>query len=248
MDKSILYTINELATQFYQEQLSRSNVAQEYLKQRNINADSIKEFQIGYAPTGNKLYKYLIEKGYTDEEIEKTSLIIKKENQTVDRLSNRLIFPIKDIQNKIVTFGGRTINNDVPKYINSPENIIYSKGENLYGINIAKDFCKEELILVEGYIDVISLHQAGIKNVVAVLGTAITDNQVKLIKKYTNNVIVAVDIDEAGKGAAVRIINKTQKFNINCKVVNIEGAKDPDEYITKYGVEEFKKLISTEME
>lgn len=236
-----LYKINELATQFYQEQLTKSKEAQEYLNKRKINNETIQEFRLGYAPSGTELYNYLIEQGYTDEQINQSSLNIEK---NIDKFGNRIVLPVLDENNNVVAFGGRTINNEQPKYINSPDNDIFTKSKNLYGLNIAKDFCKEKLILVEGYIDVITLHQAGIKNVVALLGTAITDEQIKLIKIYTNKVILAFDTDLAGKCATTRAIEQIKMFNMNYSTLDYEGAKDLDEYVNKFGtVQEVEKHI-----
>lgn len=236
-----LYKINELATQFYQEQLKSSKEAQDYLKQRYINDETIKNFRLGYAPDENKLYIYLLEQGYTMQEITETGLCTKSENGTyVDKFQNRLIFPIINAENEIVAFGARVLNNDKPQYINTVDNDIYTKTNNLYGINIAKNYCNDYLIIVEGYIDLVILYQTGIKNAVALLGTAITDEQIKLVKRYTNNIMLALDTDLAGKHATARAIEKLEMFNMNYAVIDYTGAKDPDEYINKFGADKFK--------
>lgn len=229
-----LYKINELATQFYQDKLAKSKEAREYLKQRYINAEIIKSFRLGYAPTGNSLYTYLLEQGYTTQEIIEIGLCTKSDDETyVDKFQNRIIFPILNVENKIVGFGARVLNNDKPKYINTADNDIFTKSKNLYGLNIAKDYAKDGIIIVEGYIDLIALQQAGIRNVVAILGTEFTDEQIKLINEYTNTVILALDTDLAGKQATARAIEKLEIFNMNYGVMDYTGAKDPDEYIRK---------------
>lgn len=184
-----LYKINELATQFYQDKLAKSKGAREYLKQRYIYAETIKSFRLGYAPSGTELYNYLIEQGYTEQEIIYTDLCTKSEDgKYADKFENRLIFPIINAENDIVGFGARVLNDDKPKYINTADNDIFTKSKNLYGLNIAKDYAKDGIIIVEGYIDLIALQQAGIENVVAILGTEFTNEQIKLINEYTNTV------------------------------------------------------------
>lgn len=242
--KEIIYKLNEDVTKFYQGNLHLSEVAQEYLKSRKINDETIEKFKIGYAGSGKEVYKYLIEKGYTNEEIEASTICRKTEDGNyIDIFNNRIILPIFDEKSRIIAFEGRVLDDSKPKYITSPENIVYSKGENLFGINIAKNYCKEGLIVVEGYIDAISLHQRGIKNVVALLGTAITEKQIQLIKQYTNNVIVVCDSDEAGKHATFRIIDSVELNGMNCRIAQFECSKDPDEYINKYGADQIKTLF-----
>lgn len=233
-----LYEINELATEYYQQKLLESKEAQEYLRERQINNESIALFQIGYAPKENELYEYLLNKGYNDELIKNSSLIIE---DTIDKFSNRIVFPNIDDKGRVISFIARTINDNIkPKYINS---IIHKKTKNLYGINIAKDCVEKYIVLVEGATDVITLNQAGIKNVVALLGTELTEEQCNLIKRFTNNVIVALDNDLAGKNATKGIIKIINNFDIKSKILNIEKAKDPDEYIRKFEVNSFKELI-----
>lgn len=245
--RETIYKINDLATQFYQEQLKKSKEAQEYLKQRNINKNSIKEFKIGYARDDNSLYKYLKEQGYTYDVIIEAGLCCKTENgDLIDRYRNRIIFPIINEKNKVVAFGGRAIDNSIQKYINGAETTVYSKAQNLYGITISKDYAQNGIIIVEGYIDLISLNQVGVKNVVALLGTAITDEQIKLIKKYTNKVILTFDSDLAGQQAALKIGKKLKLYDIDYWNIKLENAKDVDEFINKYGIDEFKKLLQND--
>ena len=236
MEKS--YEINELATEYYHQKLLESKEAQEYLRKRKINNESIALFQIGYAPKENELYEYLLKKGYNEELIKNSSLIIE---DTIDKFSNRIVFPNIDEKKRVTSFSARTINdNTKPKYINST---IHMKTQNLYGINLPKDCMEKYIVLVEGATDVITLNQAEIKNVVALLGTELTEEQCNLIKRITNTVIVALDNDLAGKNATKRIIKTLNKFDIKSKILNIEKAKDPDEYIKNFGINNFKELI-----
>lgn len=240
-----LYEINEKATEFYHNQLYNYTVALDYLKTRYINNNTIIDLKIGYASDDNSLYSYLKEEGYTDDVILASGLCSKKEDDGfTDRYKNRIIFPIINEENKVIAFGGRVLDDSKPKYVNSPENIIYSKGRNLYGINIAKDYAQDGLILVEGYIDFVTFYQAGIKNVVSVLGTAIVTAQAELIKKYTNKVIIVFDSDMAGTAAVLRAGEIFRDLDIEIKVVELNEAKDPDEYIRKYGANKFKKLLN----
>ena len=178
--KSKVYEINQKAALFYHENLYKptSKQAQEYTKKRKLDNKTLKSFQIGYSGNYNELYAYLKKEGYSDEEIIASTLVIKNENGTyVDRFRKRLMIPIMDVRNRVIAFGGRVLDNSLPKYINSPESIVYSKGRNLFALNIAKNYNPQKLIMVEGYMDAISLYQRGINNVVASLGTALTDAQ-----------------------------------------------------------------------
>jgi DNA primase len=193
--KKKIYKINEIVADFYHKNIYKEEAkkAQEYVKKRQLNNKTLKNFNIGYANNSNNIYKMLKEQSFTDEEILKSDLVIKKGNQYIDRFSDRLIFPIQDIQNRFIAFGARTLEEKkLPKYINSSETLAYIKGRNLYSLNIAKKSSVEKLIVVEGYMDVISLYQRGIENVVASLGTALTEAQRKTFKKIykTNNNII----------------------------------------------------------
>lgn len=246
MIESKLYEVNEKVAEFYNEQLYKYTKALDYLKIRNINNNMIEEFEIGYASQDNSVYEYLKEKGYTEDVIYASGLIIKtEEGKIVDKFRNRIMFPIKNEDGQIVALGGRTIDaNNMSKYINTSDNLIYTKAKNLYGINIAKDHITEKLIIVEGYTDVISLNQIGIKNVVALLGVAITDEQIQLIKKYTNDVIVVLDSDMAGQCAAKKVDEKLNAEGIHTRVIFLEDAKDSSEYISKIEKNKFKELIN----
>lgn len=244
--RQTIYKINELATEYYQDQLYKSKEAQEYLKQRNINKDSIKKFKIGYAPVENKLYNYLVSQGYTSNCIEETKLFAKsKDNDIQERFCDRIIFPKIDVDGRIVAFGARAINEKIPKFLVSPESSIYEKSQYLYGLNIAKDYAQDGIIIVEGYFDVITLNQIGIKNVVALLGRVMTETQINLIQKYTNNVILALDNDLAEKQATLNAIELIQNSNMNSQVVRLKEAKDSDEYVNKFGSDKFKELINS---
>lgn len=240
--------INEFATKFYQEQLSKSEKAQEYLKQRDINQKSIKEFKIGFSGEFDELYQALKAKGLGEEEILESGLVEKADNGTyIDRYRNRIMFPTCDAKGNVIAFGGRVLDDTTPKYITTSDNAIYTKAQNLYGMNIAKDYCQEKsLIIVEGYFDVITLHQHGIKNVVALMGTAITEEQVKLIRKYANKVVVILDSDRAGQVATTKVVEKLARLDIQYKTVKIEGAKDPDESIRKFGSENLKQILKND--
>ena len=180
--KDKVYQINEKAAKFYHEKLYKpsSKIAQEYVKKRKLDNKTLKAFLIGYSDGINELYNYLKSEKFTDEEILMSSLVNKNDrNQYIDRFRNRLMFPIQDAKGRVIAFGGRILDNSLPKYINSPENIVYSKGRNLYGLNVARKSSLEKIIVVEGYMDAISLYQRGITNVVASLGTALTEAQRK---------------------------------------------------------------------
>lgn len=183
------------------------------------------------------------EKGYNEEEIILSNLVKKTNYGYTDVYKNRLMFPIQDIRNRYIAFGGRVLDNSLPKYINSPEGIVYSKGRNLYAMNIAKNVKTENIIMVEGYMDAVSLHQRGIQNVVASLGTALTDAQGRLLRKSTEQVILGYDADGAGQAAIVRGMDILQNMGCDIRVLQISGAKDPDEFVIKYGPDRFRKCM-----
>ncbi len=243
--KEKVYEINKEAAMYYHETLYKeiSKPAQEYVKKRKLDNKTLKEYSIGYAPINSNLYKYLKEKGFTDEEILASDLVIKHGNNFVDRFKNRLIFPIQDVRNRYIAFGGRVLDNSLPKYINSPENLVYSKARNLYGLNVAKKAKLEKLIIVEGYMDVISLHQRGIENVVASCGTALTEAQGRLLRKYAEKIIISYDSDGAGQAATLRGLEILTNLGCDIRILQMEGAKDPDEYVIKYGNGRFNNLI-----
>ena len=243
--KEKVYEINKLVAMYYHETLYKPQAkpAQEYVKKRKLDNKALKEFCIGYAENANVLYKLLKEKGFTEEEILASDLVIKKGNNYVDRFKNRLIFPIQDIRNRFIAFGGRVLDNSLPKYINSPENIVYSKARNLYGLNVAKNTKTRKLIIVEGYMDTVSLHQRGIDNVVASCGTALTEAQGRLLRKYAEKVIISYDSDTAGQAATFRGLEILNNLGCDIRILQMEGAKDPDEYVIKYGNGRFNDLV-----
>ena len=243
--KEKVYEINKLVATYYHETLYKPQAkpAQEYVKKRKLDNKALKEFCIGYAENANVLYKLLKEKGFTEEEILASDLVIKKGNNYVDRFKNRLIFPIQDIRNRFIAFGGRVLDNSLPKYINSPENIVYSKARILYGLNVAKNSKTRKLIIVEGYMDTISLHQRGITNVVASCGTALTEAQGRLLRKYAEKVIISYDSDTAGQAATFRGLEILNNLGCDIRILQMEGAKDPDEYVIKYGNGRFNDLV-----
>ncbi len=243
--KEKVYEINKLVAMYYHETLYKPQAkpAQEYVKKRKLDNKALKEFCIGYAENANVLYKLLKEKGFTEEEILASDLVIKKGNNYVDRFKNRLIFPIQDIRNRFIAFGGRVLDNSLPKYINSPENIVYSKARNLYGLNVAKNTKTRKLIIVEGYMDTVSLHQRGIDNVVASCGTALTEAQGRLLRKYAEKVIISYDSDSAGQAATLRGLEILNNLGCDIRILQMEGAKDPDEYVIKYGNGRFNGLV-----
>ncbi len=244
--KAKVYEINQLTAQFYHENLYKPSAkpAQEYVKKRKLDNNTLKNFLIGYSGTYNELYTMLKEKGFTEEEILASSLVNKTpEGKFVDRFRKRLMFPIQDTRNRVIAFGGRVLDDSKPKYINSPENIVYSKGRHLFGLNVAKKGDLKKIIIVEGYMDAISLHQRGITNAVASLGTAMTEAQGRLLRKSSEQVIIGYDSDGAGQAATMRGLEILQGMGCDIRILQIEGAKDPDEFVVKYGPERFQKQV-----
>ena len=248
MLKAKVYEINEIAAKFYHENLYKptSKVAQEYIKKRKLDNRTLKSFLIGYSGNFDELYKLLKSKGFKDEEILASSLVNRADNGVfIDRFRKRLMIPIQDTTGRFIAFGGRVLDDSKPKYINSPENIVYSKGRNLFGLNIAKKGDTKRIIIVEGYMDAISLYQRGITNVVASLGTALTEQQGRLLRKNSEQVIIGYDADGAGQAATLRGMDILQNMGCDIRVLQIYGAKDPDEFIIKYGPERFQKCVDS---
>ncbi len=244
--KSKVYKVNEFTAEFYHQNLYNptSKIAQEYVKKRRLNQETLEAYKIGYSGKFDELYKALKKQGFGEKEILESGLVNKNNNGTyIDRYRNRLMFPICDVRGKVIAFGGRVLDDSKPKYINSPENVVYSKGRHLFGLNVAKKDSEKRLLIVEGYMDVISLHQRGIKNVVGALGTALTEQQGWLLRKTTEQVILGFDADGAGQTAVARSMEILQNMGCDMRVLQIEGAKDPDEYILKYGEGRFKLAI-----
>ena len=247
-----LYRINRDAAAYFYKNLRNYPHVIEYLRSRNIKSNVIKLFGIGYAMgEWDNLLNYLKNEGYKEEDILKAGLIIRNEkNDTYyDRFRNRVIFPIFDVKKRIIGFGGRVLDDSLPKYLNSPESLVFNKGYNLYGIHIAKENAKDNsFILVEGYMDVIKMHVHGYSTAVAALGTSFTENQVKLLKRYSKNFYIAFDSDEAGQKASLKALNLLKKNNLKAKVLIMKDAKDPDEYLNKFGKSGFDKLIENSLD
>ena len=245
--KSKVYKINEFTANYYHENLYKpeAKIAQEYVKKRKLSNDTLISFQIGFSGKFDELYQELRKQGFEEKEILESGLVNKNEKgQFIDRYRNRLMFPICDVRGRVIAFGGRVLDDSKPKYINSPENIVYSKGRHLFGLNVAKKYdIKKKLLIVEGYMDVISLHQRGIHNVVASLGTALTQQQGYLLRNNTEQIILSYDSDEAGQTAKIRAMEILQNMGCDIRVLQMEGAKDPDEYVIKYGNARFQNLI-----
>lgn len=245
--KAKVYKVNEFTAKYYHENLYRpeSKIAQEYIKKRKLSNETLKSFQIGFSGKFDELYKELKKQGFEDREILESGLVNKNERgQFIDRYRNRLMFPICDVRGRVIAFGGRVLDDSKPKYINSPENVVYSKGRHLYGLNVAKKYdIKKRLLIVEGYMDVVSLHQRDIHNVVASLGTALTQQQGYLLRNNTEQIILSYDSDEAGQTAKVRAMEILQNMGCDIRVLQMEGAKDPDEYVIKYGNARFQNLV-----
>ena len=246
--KSKVYEINEIAANFYHENLYKptSKLAQDYVKKRKLDNKTLKEFSIGYAGNYDELYKELVKNGYTEQEMLASDLILKNnKGQLFDRFRRRFMIPIKDVRDRVIAFGGRVLDDSKPKYINSAEGIVYSKRRNLFGLNVAKKNKMEKIIVVEGYMDAISLYQRGITNVVASLGTALTEQQGRLLGKYAQQIIIGYDADGAGQTATIRGLEILQNLGYDVRVLQLDdpSVKDPDEYVIKNGTGRFNRCV-----
>ena len=244
--KAKVYKVNIFTAEYYHKKLYEpsSKIAQEYVKKRQLNNETLQSFKIGFSGKFDELYQALKKEGFNDEEILESGLVNKNENgKYIDRYRNRLMIPIFDERNRVIAFGGRVLDDSKPKYINSPENIVYSKGRHLFGLNVAKKGDTKRLLIVEGYMDAISLHQRGITNVVASLGTALTTSQGWLLRKNCEQVILGFDSDGAGQTAILRAMEVMQNMGCDMRVLQMSEAKDPDEYVLKYGAVRFQKLL-----
>ncbi len=240
--------MNRDAAKFFHESLKASKDAQGYVERRGLSSALIRHFGIGYAPNDfTALANHLYKKGYTKEEMSAGFLcsISRKNGRSYDIFRNRIVFPVIDVRGDIIAFGGRTIGNDPneSKYINSSDTPVFNKRRNLFALNFARASCAEQIILCEGYMDVVSLHGAGITNAVASLGTALTPDQARLMRKYSKSAIISYDSDEAGQRAADKAFRLLGEAGLDCKLLKVEGAKDPDEYIKKYGKDAFMRLL-----
>ena len=244
--KDKVYKVNEFTAEYYHQNLYKpqAKMAQEYVKKRQLTNETLKSFRIGFSGKFDELYQELKKQGFQEQEILESGLVNKNERgQYIDRYRNRLMFPICDARGRVIAFGGRVLDDSKPKYINSPENVVYSKGRHLFGLNVAKKGDTKKLLIVEGYMDVISLHQRGITNVVAPLGTALTEQQGWLLRKNSEQIILSFDSDDAGIKAKLRAIDILQNMGCDLRVIQLEGAKDPDEYIVKYGNMRFQNAV-----
>ena len=246
--KAVLLEINKLAAQYFYVQLKspQGEVAMRYLKDRQLDDATVKAFGLGYSNKySDDLYRYLKSKGYKDDMIMKAGLIsVDERNGVYDKFWNRVMFPIMDVNNRVIGFGGRVMGDAKPKYLNSPETMIFDKSRNLYGLNRARTSRKPYFLLCEGYMDVISLHQAGFTNAVASLGTSLTAGHASLIKRYVNEVYLTYDSDEAGTKASLRAIPILKEVGITARIIRMEPYKDPDEFIKNLGAEAFEERIS----
>ena len=240
-----LLEINKIAATYYFRQLKtpQGKLGLDYLVKRNLTAETINRFGLGYATQSTgELYRMLKEKGYSDDLLKESGLFT-YERGIHEKFWNRVIFPIMDINNKVIGFGGRVMGDAKPKYLNSPETRLFDKSRNLYGLNIARTSRKPNIIICEGYMDVISMHQAGFNQAVASLGTALTPGHARLLKRYTDNVLITYDSDEAGVKAALRAIPLLKEAGLSTKVINMRPYKDPDEFIKALGAEAFQERI-----
>ncbi len=246
--KAVLLEINKLAAQYFYVQLKnkQGESAYRYLKNRKLDDEIIKAFGLGYSNKySDDLYRYLKSKGYKDDVISKAGLISFDEKQGVyDKFWNRVMFPIMDVNNRVIGFGGRVMGDAKPKYLNSPETPVFDKSRNLYGLNRARTSRKPYLLLCEGYMDVIALHQAGFHNAVASLGTSLTPGHASLIKRYVNEVYLTYDSDEAGTKAALRALPILKEVGITARIIRMDPYKDPDEFIKNLGAEAFEERIN----
>lgn len=245
--KELLYKVNVDAARYYFASLQKIKTAKEYFLKRGIKEETIKRFGLGYAQDSWKgIINYLRTKGYKNDLLLEAGLISKNEKtgNVYDRFRNRVMFPVFDVKGKVIGFGGRVLDDSKPKYLNSPETMIFQKGVNLYGLNFAvKNGLQEDyIIIVEGYMDLIALHQSGITNVVASLGTALTVNQARLLKRYVSKVIISYDADLAGQTATLRGLEILRNAGFDVKVLTVPEGKDPDEFVRNNGKEAFLRL------
>lgn len=252
--KDRIIEMNRLAARFFFDCLTderKGADARRYFASRKLSKKTIIKFGLGYAPDStDELVNFMHEKGYTDSQLVEAGLAVERKGRVIDKFRNRVMFPIINVRKKVIGFGGRVLGSEVlesgfklAKYLNTPETPVFDKGSNLFALNLAKNANATDIILCEGYMDVITVHQAGIENCVATLGTAITEGQAKLMLRYGREILICYDMDEAGTKAALRAIDIIASVGGKSRVVRIDGAKDPDEYISKYGVSGFKKAV-----
>lgn len=256
--KEQILEMNKIAARFFYDSLMNPETGREarkYFSDRKLSKETIIKFGLGFSPsTPDALLNVLHGRGYKDEDIEEAGLAVKRNGKYLDKYRNRVIFPIINARGKVIGFGGRVMGSNelengfkIAKYLNSPQTLVYDKSSNLFALNLAKNSNEKSLILCEGYMDVISVYQAGITNCVATLGTALTEQQTKLLLRYCTEILICYDMDEAGTKAALRAIDIINAAGGKSRVIRISGAKDPDEYISKYGVSGFKTAIDKAM-
>ena len=245
--KRVLLEINKLAANYFYYQLKQpqGKIGYDYLKKRQLSDDTIRHFGLGFAnKTSDDLYRFLKSKGYEDSILKETGLVTVEERGGRDKFWNRVMFPIMDVNNRVIGFGGRVLGDGTPKYLNSPETKLFDKSRNLFGLNYARSSRESHILICEGYMDVIAMHQAGFTNAVASLGTAFTAQQALLLKRYTKQVILTYDSDGAGIKAALRAIPILKDGEISVKVLDMQPYKDPDEFMKNLGPEAFKERIA----
>lgn len=244
--RSTLLEINKLAANYFYYQLGQpqGKTGYDYLIRRELSDEIIRRFGLGFAnKTSDDLYQYLKKKGYNDAILKETGLVSIEERGAHDKFWNRVMFPIMDINNRVIGFGGRVMGDGTPKYLNSPETKLFDKSRNLYGLNYARTSREKYILICEGYMDVIAMHQAGFTNAVASLGTAFTTQHASLLKRYTSQVILTYDSDGAGIKAALRAIPILKEVGMSIKVLNMEPYKDPDEFMKNLGADAFRERI-----
>ncbi len=244
--KDAILEVNKEAAKYFYHLLKseRGKTALNYLTERGLSDETIRSFGLGYSDKyRDDLYRYMKNKGFSDDILKESGLFSIRETDTHDYFWNRVMFPIMDVRNKVVAFGGRVMGEGEPKYLNSPETICFNKRRTLYGLHAAKKHKGKELILCEGYMDVITLHQAGFTNAVASLGTALTEGHADILKRYTGNVVISYDSDTAGRDAALRAIPKLREAGLSVKVLDLSPYKDPDELIKAEGTDFFKERL-----
>ena len=245
-----IFELNRETARFFHDQLflDDGNKALSYLHKRGLSSQMIKHFGLGYSPENKyALIDHLKSKGFNEFELTAANVAIKSNyGKTYSRFSNRVMFPIIDLRGNVIAFGGRALSDVKPKYLNTSDTLVFKKSDNLFALNFAKNFCSENLILVEGYMDVIALHSAGFQNAVATLGTVLTLDQAQILSRYTKEIIICYDSDEAGQKASARAIDILRRTDLSIRVLNIPKGKDPDEFIRSYGDEgqaRFKLLL-----
>ncbi|KGG80168.1 DNA primase [Caloranaerobacter azorensis H53214] len=250
--KNRLYQINREAARYFYYNLQKNSRGYNYFRKRGVSSNTIKIFGLGYAnPEWNDLLKYLVSKGYSEEELLEAGLVIEKKNKNgfYDRFRDRVMFPIVNTRGKVIGFGGRVLDDSVPKYLNSPDTLVFSKGNNLFGLNLVYKNSKiDKILLVEGYMDVISLYNKGIVYSVASLGTAFTESQCKMLKRWNDSIYICYDSDDAGLKASNKALDLLKRVGFKPRVIILPDGLDPDEYINKFGKELFENLFTTALD